>query len=291
MLDKGKKEKVIHGDILFNLAVHFTRHNKASDIMLYTHWHSEIELLYIAEGSMMLQIDSHSLLVKEGDVVLIPPNLLHGGVCWEDSPCDFYAIVFHPDFISSSINDSIQQKYIKPYLINSGKDFYFFDHLVEEDGQIMNQIHSIICAYEEKEFGYELMIKVYLLQVLHCFIAANHRTARVSKVNDPLATARIKKILFFLEENYQQGITLSDWANSVALSKEQFNRIFKKYFLKTPMEYLLHYRISKASELLLTSDLPIIDIAFETGFESGNYFTIAFKNIMKITPREFRKRK
>ena len=51
---------------------------------------------------------------------------------------------------------------------------------------------------------------------------------------------------------------------------------------------MLHYRINKAADLLIQTDLPIIDIAFETGFESANYFTIAFKNKTKVTPREFR---
>ena len=49
-----------------------------------------------------------------------------------------------------------------------------------------------------------------------------------------------------------------------------------------------HYRVSKAADLLIHTDLPIIDIAFETGFESANYFTIAFKNKTKVTPRESR---
>ena len=98
----------------------------------------------------------------------------------------------------------------------------------------------------------------------------------------------MKKILAFLEDNYQQPFSLADWASSIDLSKEQFSRIFKKQFNKTPIDYLLHYRINKAAHLLIHTDLPIIDIAFETGFESANYFTIAFKNKTKVTPREFR---
>jgi transcriptional regulator GlxA family with amidase domain len=46
--------------------------------------------------------------------------------------------------------------------------------------------------------------------------------------------------------------------------------------------------VSKAADLLIHTDLPIIDIAFETGFENANYFTIAFKNKTKDTPRAFR---
>jgi transcriptional regulator GlxA family with amidase domain len=98
----------------------------------------------------------------------------------------------------------------------------------------------------------------------------------------------MKKVLAFLEEQYQQSFTLADWASSIKLSKEQFCRFFKKYFHKTPIDYLIHYRIRRAADLLIHTDLPIIDVAFETGFESANYFTIAFKNKTKVSPREFR---
>ena len=54
---------------------------------------------------------------------------------------------------------------------------------------------------------------------------------------------------------------------------------------------LINYRISKAVDLLMHSNLSITDIAFETGFESSNYFTIVFKNKMNSTPRKYRNNK
>lgn len=111
------------------------------------------------------------------------------------------------------------------------------------------------------------------------------------KSEDIITTLRIKKILTFLEENYHHPFSLSDWAENISLSKEQFCRIFKKHFNTTPIEYLINYRVSKAVDLLIHSNLSITDIAFETGFESSNYFTIVFKNKMNSTPREYRNNK
>jgi hypothetical protein len=59
------KEIISHGNILFNLAVHLTEHKIATDIMLYSHWHEELEILYIIEGSMLLQIDLQSFIVNK----------------------------------------------------------------------------------------------------------------------------------------------------------------------------------------------------------------------------------
>jgi AraC-like DNA-binding protein/mannose-6-phosphate isomerase-like protein (cupin superfamily) len=282
------KESIPHGNILFNLAVHLTEHKIAMDIMLYTHWHEELEILYILDGSMMLQVDTQSFVVNKGDIILIPPNLIHGASRYNNSPCDFYAIVFHPSFINSSLNDIIQQSYIEPFFIKTREKYYHVDKKSKEQDKILCNITAIIEAYNSKGFGFELLIKSYILQIFFCLIEFRSEEKTAFSKEDISTTLRIKKILTYMQENYQQPFSLCDWASSIDLSKEQFCRIFKKHFNKTPIDYLMHYRISKAAELLIHTGMPIIDIAFETGFESANYFTIAFKNKTHTTPSEFR---
>jgi AraC-like DNA-binding protein/quercetin dioxygenase-like cupin family protein len=282
------KEKILHGNILFNLAVHLTEHKTTPEIMLYTHWHEELEILYILDGSMLLQVDMQSFIVSKGDIILIPPNLIHGASRCNNSICNFYAIVFHPSFIYSALNDVIQQSYIDPFFVKTEKRFYYIDEKSRERDKILHNVVSIIKNYNSKCFGFELLVRSYLLQIFFYLLEDTAKEKTKPQRDDILTTLRIKKILTFMEENYQQTFSLTDWASAIDLSKEQFCRIFKKYFNKTPIDYLMHYRISRAADLLIHSDLPIIDIAFETGFESANYFTIAFKNITKTTPREFR---
>jgi AraC-like DNA-binding protein len=257
--------------------------------MLYTHWHEELEILYIFDGIMVLQVDTQAFIVNKGDIILIPPNTLHGAARYNDSPCNFYAIVFHPSFIQSSINDIIEQSYIETYFTRSNKSFYYVNEKSKEHSKLYNRVKDIIETYFLKCFGYELLIKSYILQILYYLLENNSRENIEYKKEDAFATLRIKKLLSFMEENYKQPFSLTVWAASINLSKEQFCRVFKKHFNKTPIDYLLLYRISKASDLLIHSDKSIIDIALETGFESANYFAIAFKNKTKVTPTQFRR--
>jgi AraC-like DNA-binding protein len=285
------KENISHGDLLFNLAVHLTEHKIATDIMLYSHWHEELEILYIVKGSMLLQVDLQSLTVNKGDIIIIPPNLIHGASRCNNSPCEFYAIVFHPSLISSVFNDAIQQNYLDPFFIKTNKKFHYIDSKAEEHVKTLYYITSIIEAFNLKAFGFELLIKTYILQMFYTIIQFHSLENNEVKNEDIITTLRIKKILAFLEDNYHHPFSLSDWAENISLSKEQFCRIFKKHFNNTPIEYLINYRISKAVNLLIHSNLSITDIAFETGFESSNYFTIVFKNKMNSTPREYRNNK
>lgn len=282
------KENIPHGNLLFSLAVHLTEQKIASDIMLYTHWHEELEILYILDGSMILQIDAQDILVKKGDVIVITPNTLHGATRCNDSPCNFYAIVYHPSFIQSALNDIVEQSYIEPYFTDSSKSYYYLNEKSNEHNKVLSIVRGIIEIFNLQSFGYELLIKTYILQILYYLIKNNPKEKAKYKKTETLTTLRIKKILTFMEENYTQPFSLAEWAASISLSKEQFCRVFKKHLNKTPIDYLLFYRISKAADLLIHTDMPIIDIALETGFESANYFTIAFKNKTHLTPTQFR---
>jgi len=283
------KEKLIHGDILFNLAVYFTRHRIAYDIMLYSHWHEELELLYILEGSMLMQIDEHSFVAEKGDIILIPPGRIHGAFRNNESPCVFYAIVFHPSFISSSLNDIIQQDFIEPFFISTNRKYYRINKDSAGYDEILNSTTDIIDLYNKKRFGYEIFIKSHIFRILSILVKYHTSQAIEEKTNNSLAADRMKKTLGFMEQNYRQKFSLTCWAASVNLSREQFCRFFKKHFNKTPIEYLTYYKIRKAADLLINTGLPIIDIALETGFESANYFTIVFKRLTGKTPSDFRK--
>jgi transcriptional regulator GlxA family with amidase domain len=182
----------------------------------------------------------------------------------------------------------VEQSYIEPYFTIGSKSFYCINDKSKEYDKIFSRVRDIINIYNIKSFGYELFIKAHILQILYYLIETNPIETEKYKKDDTLATLRIKTILTFMEENYKQPFSLIEWAASINLSKEQFCRVFKKYFNNTPIKYLLYYRISKADDLLIHSNMTIIDIALETGFESANYFTISFKNLTQVTPTQFR---
>jgi AraC-type DNA-binding domain-containing proteins len=92
----------------------------------------------------------------------------------------------------------------------------------------------------------------------------------------------------YIKINYKNIITIDDISEIVHYSKYHFIKIFKNYTGSNPHEYLNIYRITKAKELLLTSDLSINEIATAVGFFDSNGFRKRFKKIVGITPSEFR---
>ena len=112
----GQKENAKHGEVFFPVQKYITR--LAADYpVITTHWHDEAELTLITKGSCTYQIDLLEYEAKEGDIIFIPPLLLHS-ISIRD--CDeFYSetYVFHINFLGGNNTDICSSRYLTP-LIN-----------------------------------------------------------------------------------------------------------------------------------------------------------------------------
>ncbi len=100
----------------------------------------------------------------------------------------------------------------------------------------------------------------------------------------------IKEALTFLEQNFQNDISVEDIAATCGLNRSYFGKIFKEELGKSPQEFLLSYRMIKAAELLKLTQLSIGDISNAVGYSNQLHFSRAFKNMYGLSPREWRNR-
>ena len=98
----------------------------------------------------------------------------------------------------------------------------------------------------------------------------------------------IHKAIRYIQENYQQKITLIDVAQKVFLSPAYFSKIFKEEMGCSFREYLNNYRIEKSMAMLLQENIKASSIAFMVGFDDQSYFTKVFKRVVGITPNQYR---
>ena len=98
----------------------------------------------------------------------------------------------------------------------------------------------------------------------------------------------IKEALSFIEQNFQNDISVEDIAAFCGLNRSYFGKIFRDTVGKTPQEFLISYRMSKASELLKMTKLSIADIGNAVGYPNQLHFSRAFKNVYGVSPRAWR---
>ncbi len=98
----------------------------------------------------------------------------------------------------------------------------------------------------------------------------------------------IHEALTYIEQNFQNDITVEDIAKVCGLNRSYFGKIFKDSTGKTPQQFLLTYRMIKATELLKLTKLSIGDISNAVGYTNQLHFSRAFKNVYGIPPRKWR---
>lgn len=92
----------------------------------------------------------------------------------------------------------------------------------------------------------------------------------------------------YLDEHFDQKVTLDLLAELFYINKFYLTRIFKEQFGETVTAYLLQVRITQAKQRLRFTDKSIEEIAHECGMHDANYFSRMFKKVEKVTPGEFR---
>lgn len=98
----------------------------------------------------------------------------------------------------------------------------------------------------------------------------------------------MKEALSFIEQNFQNDISVEDIAACCGLNRSYFGKIFRDAMGKSPQEFLMNYRMAKAAELLKLTQLSIGDIGNAVGYPNQLHFSRAFKNIYGISPRDWR---
>ena len=110
------------------------------------------------------------------------------------------------------------------------------------------------------------------------------QTSKISRLQD----FYIHEALSYIEQNFQNDISVENIAAVCGLNRSYFGKIFKDGIGKSPQEFLLNYRMIKAAELLKSTAYSITDISLECGFNNLSYFNKLFKRKYHLTPREFR---
>lgn len=101
----------------------------------------------------------------------------------------------------------------------------------------------------------------------------------------------IQRAINYIEENINENIKLNDIAKVSGYSMFHFDRIFKYTVGESVIEYMRKRKLTEAANLLISTNISIIDIAIEYGFNSQQAFTLAFKKFYGKTPGEYRREK
>lgn len=99
---------------------------------------------------------------------------------------------------------------------------------------------------------------------------------------------KIKNIVQYIDSHYCENISLKSLSKYFYLEQKYLSKLFKSYMHQGFMEYVTNKRIEKAKNLLKKTNCTVSEIAEQVSYQDSNYFSVAFKRNVGITPREYR---
>ena len=131
-----------------------------------------------------------------------------------------------------------------------------------------------------------------VLAALLVEIARLNRVSPEDRVEEETGklTNMITRVLDFVSYHYMEDIRIEDLAKICHISETHFRRVFTSHMKVSPLEYINSVRIHTACEFLQKTDIPVADIAHKCGFTTNSTFNRNFRQIMGVTPVEWRKR-
>lgn len=249
------------------------------------HFHPELELTLILEGKGQRYIGGKVSDYESGDLVLVGENTPH---CWKS------------EITADELNvGAIVFQFKKNF---AGEIFWLLPELAAIRMLLERSVAGILISGSTKQMiagkmeqcanvsGYERLFGfIEILQI----IAVSGETTMI----DPLFSGhgssaseanRFQNIFSYLIENYKQDVSLTALADISHLTPTAFCRYFKNITHKTLMEVVSDFRINHASQLLRTTDKPVCEICFESGFGNISHFNKTYKVKTSLTPLQYR---
>ena len=252
------------------------------------HWHPEIEINYIYEGSARFHIDYDYFNSQAGDIILIRPNGMHSIHPLANRKHVTDTFRFHLDMIGHSTVDQVSLRYLQPLQTS----LYKFVPRIQPDMEGYEDIKECLFTIFElsKNEGrhFELLLKSKLNEFL--YLLFYHRYVLRKNTDDTYRkNEQIRELIDYINNNYQKNLSIDFLSQFMGYSKTHFMAVFKQHAGTSCIEFIIQVRLNKACDLLMNTSDPILEIATAVGFNNLSNFNRQFKRYYELTPSQYRK--
>lgn len=232
---------------------------------------------YILSGTGTLMADNakgetQTYSIKSGQGFIIFPGQINTYIADTDFPWEYTWVEF----------DGLRAKEIVETAGLSPDHPVYHSHSADLRQKMMEEMLYI--SHNSQESPFHLIGHTWLF--LDYFMRSTE-TVRM-KQDGSIRDFYIKEALSFIEQNFQNDISIEDIAAFCGLNRSYFGKIFHDTIGRSPQEFLISYRMTKAAELLKITALSIADIGNAVGYPNQLHFSRAFKNVYGMSPRNWR---
>jgi AraC-like DNA-binding protein len=247
------------------------------------HQHIEYELILFTEGAGLSFIGNYVGEFETGDVFFLGSNVPHTfQKSHEDAITSAVVVHFRDDFWGEELLNLPESQSVKRLLEKSV-------HGLKLTGNSKEVLNPLIQSLE-KEKGFRRIVKLCeclaILADTSEYKAVSTQEIKAMNFRDK---ERIDRIFQYTMDNFKEPVELTVIAEIAAMSVPAFCTYFKKRTKKTYIDFINEIRIGYACKQLLTTEMNILEICFESGFNTVANFNRQFLKVKGMTPSAYRK--
>jgi AraC-like DNA-binding protein len=254
------------------------------------HYHEELELTYIRQGSGTRFVGDHIENFQAGDLVLLGSNLPH---FWRSEDpyfregntalCESTVVHFAPGLLSPTFSHLPEFADIQALFSRAQRGLRITGQSQQQVGALMEDLFRV-------EGLERLLLLIRILQAIATCPQVRYLSSLgFSYSLNESDTQRLAKIYNHTLAHFSRKILLEEVAALVHLTPNAFCRYFKSHTRKTYTQFLLEIRVGHACKLLIEDKMSIGQVCLESGFQDSSNFNRYFKAITRQSPRAFLK--
>lgn len=254
------------------------------------HLHEEIEIVYILSGSITFYFPEDAVEVTNGNILIVNSSVPHYTKENRNGNTVEFLLKFRPEQVIGKNN--ITYPYLSVLDAENKQQFWMFNISESENySEIANAIVGLSSELQEKKTAYELNAISYIYKIvtmLFRYDVINCDTLHILSAENGMVMEKFSSVFSFIENHYNEPITLDTVAKLTNYSRQHFCRLFKATTGKSFVEYLNSFRVNVAKNMLINTNEPIYNVYIKAGFSSFSYFNRVFKANTGVSPSEYR---
>ncbi|WP_051620460.1 helix-turn-helix transcriptional regulator [Paenibacillus sp. UNC451MF] len=255
------------------IGIHLYESKHQESYKVQIHHHANVQILYAIEGEGSIWLEGQQYAFEQDNAAFIYPFSKHA----VSSNSHLTLLVLAFDDLSEK---QVFHENCRPFLFNRSELLKLNAFHASELRLMLRKL-----LFEQKQSDplsdwamHNLIQDIYLLMV----------RAKESRQVQDANGLRAERIRNYIDLHYYDSVTSEELSGKLGISIRQMNKIFKKEYQMTPMQYITEVRMGLAKKLLAESDKDIVSICFEVGYESLPTFYRTFKMAMNMSPNKYR---
>lgn len=239
----------------------------------------DYEIFYVKSGKAIFKMGDTDFILSEKQLLLLT-SLEEHSLSVTSPPFEYYSFSVSRDEIKSMFGNPL---FVSVFLKRSKNSYHIFDfsNNFSEAEIIINQIEKE--ALSNSEFKDEMTVPLTKLLILEMY-----KVNPAPFSNAQFSNKKMQNIQEYIETHFEENISVDRLAKSVFLTAPYLSHSFKSFSGYSPKQYLTLLRLTRAKQLLLTTNLPIASVCSKIGFSDVNNFIRTFKEFYGKTPKKFR---